>query len=57
MDISPIDLMNIEAFTSKVISLTEYRKGLADYLRSKMKQVAPNLGTLIGDQARPLLYS
>ncbi|XP_062612283.1 nucleolar protein 56-like [Saccostrea cucullata] len=50
MDISPIDLMNIEAFTAKVISLTEYRKGLADYLRSKMKAVAPNLGTLIGDQ-------
>ena len=53
MDISPIDLLNIEAFTSKVISLTEYRRGLAEYLRSKMKQVAPNLGTLIGDQARP----
>ncbi|XP_022344896.1 nucleolar protein 56-like [Crassostrea virginica] len=50
MDISPIDLLNIEAFTSKVISLTEYRRGLAEYLRSKMKQVAPNLGTLIGDQ-------
>ncbi|XP_048744522.2 nucleolar protein 56-like [Ostrea edulis] len=50
MDISPIDLMNIEAFTAKVISLTEYRRGLANYLRSKMTQVAPNLGTLIGDQ-------
>lgn len=52
MDISPIDLMNIEAFTAKVISLTEYRRGLANYLRSKMTQVAPNLGTLIGDQVR-----
>lgn len=26
---------------------------VSEYLRSKMKQVAPNLGTLIGDQARP----
>jgi RNA processing factor Prp31 len=52
MDISPIDLMNIEAFTAKVVSLTEYRRGLGNYLRSKMTQVAPNLGTLIGDQVR-----
>lgn len=49
MDISPIDLMNIETFTLKVISLADYRKSLAEYLRSKMSQVAPNLATLIGD--------
>lgn len=50
MDISPIDLLNIETFASKVISLTDYRRGLANYLRSKMSQVAPNLATLIGEQ-------
>ncbi|CAG2236900.1 NOP56 [Mytilus edulis] len=50
MDISPIDLINIESFASKVISLAEYRKSLAEYLRNKMKQVAPNLATLIGEQ-------
>jgi RNA processing factor Prp31 len=43
MDISPIDLINIESFAGKVISLAEYRKSLAEYLRNKMKQVAPNL--------------
>ncbi|KAK3094708.1 hypothetical protein FSP39_005296 [Pinctada imbricata] len=55
MDISPIDLLNIEAFASKVISLTEYRRSLHDYLHSKMGQVAPNLGTLIGDQVGEIL--
>lgn len=54
MDISPIDLINIESFASKVISLAEYRKSLAEYLRNKMKQVAPNLATLIGEQVNNL---
>ncbi|XP_016844200.1 nucleolar protein 56 [Nasonia vitripennis] len=50
MDISPIDLLNIEMFASRVIALADYRKELAEYLRSKMAGVAPNLATLIGDQ-------
>uniref|UniRef100_A0A8D0G425 Nucleolar protein 56 n=1 Tax=Strix occidentalis caurina TaxID=311401 RepID=A0A8D0G425_STROC len=43
MDISPLDLINIESFSSRVISLSEYRKGLQEYLRSKMSQVAPTV--------------
>ncbi|XP_023029115.2 nop56 ribonucleoprotein [Leptinotarsa decemlineata] len=50
MDISEIDLLNIEMFASRVISLADYRKQLAQYLRSKMSDVAPNLAALIGDQ-------
>ncbi|KAL5016120.1 hypothetical protein ScPMuIL_005709 [Solemya velum] len=50
MDISVIDLINIETFATKVISLTDYRQGLADYLRSKMANVAPSLSALIGEQ-------
>jgi RNA processing factor Prp31 len=50
MDISPIDLINIQAFASKVIGLTEYRTKLHDYLVSKMGLVAPNLTALIGEQ-------
>jgi len=49
MDISPIDLINIESFSNRVISLTNYRLELQEYLRSKMGQVAPNLAALIGD--------
>lgn len=50
MDISPVDLLNIEMFASRVIALADYRKQLAEYLKSKMASVAPNLATLIGDQ-------
>lgn len=50
MDISDIDLLNIEMFATRVVSLADYRKQLAEYLRSKMSDVAPNLATLIGDQ-------
>ncbi|CAF3904396.1 unnamed protein product [Rotaria magnacalcarata] len=50
MDISPIDLINIESFAKRVIHLFEYRKSLQEYLRSKMGQVAPNLAGLIGEQ-------
>ncbi|XP_069043549.1 nucleolar protein 56 isoform X3 [Lepisosteus oculatus] len=57
MDISPIDLINIESFSNRVISLAEYRKGLQEYLRSKMSQVAPNLAALIGDVVGARLIS
>lgn len=50
MDISPIDLINIESFAVRVINLADYRKKLHTYLVSKMSQVAPNLSALIGEQ-------
>lgn len=50
MDISPVDLMNVEIFAGRVIALVEYRKKMSEYLTSKMAGVAPNLATLIGDQ-------
>ena len=50
MDISPIDLINIEMFATRVIALTEYRFKLSEYLKSKMHAVAPNLSELIGEQ-------
>jgi nucleolar protein 56 len=39
-DISPIDLVNIEAFAKRVISLAEYRKSLHEYLHNKMAAVS-----------------
>lgn len=50
MDISPVDLLNIDMFAARVIALADYRKELAEYLRAKMSGVAPNLAMLIGDQ-------
>lgn len=57
MDISPIDLINIEMFAGRVVKLSEYRKRLAEYLHKKMETVAPNLQSLIGDQVAARLIS
>ncbi|XP_037107859.1 nucleolar protein 56 [Syngnathus acus] len=57
MDISPIDLINIERFSNRVVSLGAYRLELQEYLRSKMSQVAPNLAALIGEVVGARLIS
>merc|ERR1712210_89125 len=57
MDISPVDLLNIDMFASRAIGITEYRKELSTYLRSKMSVVAPNLAVLIGDTVGARLIS
>merc|ERR1739842_277391 len=57
MDISPIDLLNINMFAARVIGLSDYRKELVVYLRNKMEAVAPNLATLIGDTVGARLIS
>merc|ERR1712039_44950 len=44
-------------FASRVIGITEYRKELSSYLRSKMSVVAPNLAVLIGDTIGARLIS
>jgi nucleolar protein 56 len=56
-DISPVDLINIEAFAKRVISLAEYRTSLHNYLNNKMNVVAPNLGALVGDTIAARLIS
>merc|ERR1712051_875715 len=57
MDISPIDLLNINMFAARVIGLSDYHKELVVYLRNKMEAVAPNLATLIGDTVGARLIS
>jgi nucleolar protein 56 len=56
-DVSPVDLINIELFASRVVSLAEYRANLHNYLVSKMHAVAPNLAALIGEQVGARLIS
>lgn len=56
-DISPIDLINIERFASRVADLHDYRKGLREYLVSKMNACAPNLTALIGERVGARLIS
>ncbi|XP_012535420.1 nucleolar protein 56 [Monomorium pharaonis] len=50
IDISLDDLKNVGIFAARVIAMAEYRKRMSEYLTTKMKDVAPNLATLIGDQ-------
>jgi len=57
MDISDFDLMNIDIFARKVISLAQYRKKLQGYLSDKMNAVAPSLSSLIGDVVGARLIS
>jgi len=57
MDISDFDLMNIDIFANKVISLANYRKKLQSYLSDKMNAVAPSLSSLIGDVVGARLIS
>lgn len=57
MDISVVDLINIEMFAERVVKLSEYRKKLSEYLHNKMNSVAPNLQSLIGDQVGARLIS
>ncbi|KAI5069555.1 hypothetical protein GOP47_0015856 [Adiantum capillus-veneris] len=56
-DISVIDLLNIESFAQRVLSLSEYRKQLHSYLVSKMHAIAPNLAVLIGEMVGARLIS
>eukprot|EP00037_Helgoeca_nana_P006609 m.60790 g.60790 ORF g.60790 m.60790 type:complete len:499 (-) comp17484_c0_seq1:232-1728(-) len=57
MEVSEIDLLNINSFSDRVISLGDYRKQLHQYLVTKMGLVAPNLATLIGEQVGARLIS
>lgn len=56
-DISPTDMENVTHFAKRVVSLTEYRKSLYNYLVHKMSIVAPNLAALIGETVGARLIS
>jgi len=57
MDCSPVDMINIVNFTQRMVRLAEFRKKLSIYLADKMKLVAPNLSTLLGDTVAARLIS
>lgn len=57
MDMSDIDMINIDNFTSRLISLAKYRIQLQSYLVSRMSSVAPNLAALIGEAVAARLIS
>jgi nucleolar protein 58 len=48
-DISDEDVINISSLCEQVISLTEYRAQLFDYLKNRMNAIAPNLTVMVGE--------
>ncbi len=48
-EIGDIDLENIKLLAEQVISFTEYRQQLSQYLSSRMKAIAPNLTEILGE--------
>uniref|UniRef100_A0A915C9X1 Nucleolar protein 56 n=1 Tax=Parascaris univalens TaxID=6257 RepID=A0A915C9X1_PARUN len=57
MEISCMDLLNIERFATRVASLTEYRRSLHEYIKERMQSCAPSLTALIGEQVGARLIS
>ncbi|CAN4106442.1 unnamed protein product [Withania somnifera] len=48
-EVSDLDLENIKDLCSQVLSFSEYRAQLYDYLKSRMVTIAPNLTALVGE--------
>ncbi|RDY01315.1 putative nucleolar protein 5-2 [Mucuna pruriens] len=48
-EIGELDLANIRELCDQVLSLSEYRAQLYDYLKSRMSTIAPNLTALVGE--------
>ncbi|GAP93128.1 putative nucleolar protein 58 [Rosellinia necatrix] len=48
-EIGGIDLENIKLLAEQVISFTEYRQQLSQYLSSRMKALAPNTTEILGE--------
>ncbi|KAI0263973.1 Nop-domain-containing protein [Gloeopeniophorella convolvens] len=55
--LSDIDMLNIGAFATRVVSIAEYRKSLTAYLAEKMNLVAPSLTALLGERIGARLIS
>ena len=56
-EISEEDLNNIGQLADQVISLSEYRSQLYDYLKARMNAIAPNLTVLVGELVGARLIS
>ena len=48
-EVDESDMDHICSLAEQVVELSAYRTRLADYLRSRMQAIAPNLTTLVGD--------
>ncbi|KAI9448560.1 hypothetical protein H4582DRAFT_1901463 [Lactarius indigo] len=56
-EISDSDLTHIHSLCDQVISISEYRAQLSEYLRNRMIAIAPNLTALVGELVGARLIS
>ncbi|CAK9781716.1 putative pre-rRNA processing protein [Cutaneotrichosporon oleaginosum] len=56
-EISDTDMAHINSLCDQVISITEYRTQLSEYLSNRMKAIAPNLTALVGELVGARLIS
>lgn len=56
-EISDLDIINIQSLAEQVISMSEYRIQLFDYLKNRMNAIAPNLTILLGELVGARLIS
>lgn len=56
-EISEEDVVNIRALCAQVISLSEYRSTLYEYLKNRMIAIAPNLTAMVGELVGARLIS
>jgi len=56
-EIAELDILNIKSLAEQVLSLTEYRAQLFEYLKNRMNAIAPNLTILVGELVGARLIS
>merc|ERR1712070_754173 len=56
-EIADLDIINIQSLAEQVLSMTEYRIQLFDYLKNRMNAIAPNLTILLGELVAARLIS
>jgi nucleolar protein 58 len=52
-----LDIINIQSLAEQVLSMTEYRAQLFEYLKNRMNAIAPNLTILVGELVGARLIS
>lgn len=56
-EVAGMDIIHIQALAEQVLSMTEYRAQLWEYLRNRMNAIAPNLTILVGELVGARLIS
>ncbi|CAB9521463.1 Nucleolar protein 58 [Seminavis robusta] len=56
-EIADVDVIHIQSLAEQVLSMTEYRAQLFDYLKNRMNAIAPNLTILVGELVGARLIS